>query len=179
MAKRTETNGIVFVDISKECKKTMSDLAKTALRKSGNVIKKYLRNDLPVRTTRIKNHVASWAFIERSTGQPKLQVGFYSWQKAREKKKTPSHSSPWWIERGTKPHAILTVDTIMFDKSTGTSYGKAVNHPGQQATNILRNTVYNHIDEIKAAQEEYLKLLNDELEKAAGFIYEGDEEDDD
>ena len=58
-------------------------------------------------------------------------------------------------------------------------YGKQVHHPGQPATNVLRNAVYNNIDEIKAAQEEYLKLLNDEISKATGKIYNGDEEEDD
>ena len=179
MSKTKQTNGITFIDVSEDVKKTMSDLAKTALRKSGNVIKKYLRQDLPVRTSKFKNHVGSWPHIDYKTGQPKLQVGFYGWQKVKKRGKQPSHASPWWIERGTKPHTILTTDKVMYDKSTGTSYGHSVDHPGQQATNLLRNTVYNHISEIREAQEKYLKLLNDEIDKAKGFIDESDEEDDD
>jgi hypothetical protein len=176
MSKKAE---ITFVDTSAEVKKTMAGLAKSALRASAKVIRKHVRDDVPTRTKHIKNHVASWVFVDRDTGQPKLQVGFYGWQRVKKRGKQPSHSSPWWIERGTKPHAILTTDGIMYDKSTGTSYGNAVNHPGQQATNVLRNAVYNNISEIKAAQEEYLKLLNEEIKNITGKTLDGEAEDDD
>ena len=157
----------------------MAGLAKSALRASAKVIRKHVRDDVPTRTKHIKNHIASWVYVDRDTGQPKLQVGFYGWQRVKKRGKQPSHSSPWWIERGTKPHAILTVGSIMYDKSTSTSYGNAVNHPGQKATNVLRNAVYNNISEIKAAQEEYLKLLNEEIKNITGKTLDGEAEDDD
>ena len=74
---------------------------------------------------------------------------------------------------------ILSKGKPLFDKSKGIKYGDEVNHPGQQATNVLRNSVYNNIEEIRAAQEEYLKLLSDEIEKAAGKALDGEAEDDD
>ncbi len=161
----------------------MAGLAKSALRASGKVIRKHVRDDVPMRTKNIKNHIASWVFIDYKTGQPQMQVGFYGWQKVRKRGKKPSHSSPWWIEQGTKPHPIprLTKDDAkpLYDKSTGTFYGYHVNHPGQQATNVLRNSVYNNIAEIRAAQEEYLQLLNEEIEKAGGKVFDGEAEDDD
>lgn len=167
----------------------MEGLAKSALRASGKVIRKHIRDDVPLRTKRIKNHIASWVFIDRKTGQPQMQIGFYGWQRVKKRGKQPSHSSPWWIEQGTKPHTIRAKHYIrnmtqyglqvMFDKSTGTNYGLVVNHPGQQATNVLRNSVYNNISEIRAAQEEYLKQLNGEIEKAAGKALDGEAEDDD
>ena len=174
---------VVFVDTSPEVKKAMVGLAKAALRASGKVIRKHVRDDVPKRTKNIKNHIASWVFVDYKTGQPQMQIGFYGWQKVRKRGKTPSHSSPWWIEHGTKPHRIprLTNDAAkpLYDKSSGTFYGWAVDHPGQQETNILRNSVYNNIGEIRAAQEEYLALLNEEIEKLTGKTLDGEAEDDD
>lgn len=175
MSKKSE---VVFVDTSPEVKKVMAGLAKSALRASGKVVRKHIRDDVPLRTKRIKNHIASWVFIDRKTGQPQMQIGFYGWQKVKKRGKQPSHSSPWWIEEGTKPHLIHSSKT-MYDKSTVTKYGHNVNHPGQEATHVLRNSVYNNISEIRAAQEEYLKLLSEEIEKAKSKIDDKDYEEDD
>lgn len=175
MSKKSE---VIFVDTSPEVKKVMTGLAKSALRASGKVIRKHIRDDVPLRTKRIKNHIASWVFIDRKTGQPQMQIGFYGWQKVKKRGKQPSHSSPWWIEEGTKPHLIHSSKT-MYDKSTATKYGHNVNHPGQAATHVLRNSVYNNISEIRAAQEEYLKLLSEEIEKAKSKIDDEDYEEDD
>lgn len=175
MSKKSE---VIFVDTSPEVKKVMAGLAKSALRASGKVIRKHIRDDVPLRTKRIKNHIASWVFIDRKTGQPQMQIGFYGWQKVKKRGKQPSHSSPWWIEEGTKPHLIHSSKT-MYDKSTATKYGHNVNHPGQVATHVLRNSVYNNISEIRAAQEEYLKLLSEEIEKAKSKIDDKDYEEDD
>ena len=175
MSKKSE---VIFVDTSPEVKKVMAGLAKSALRASGKVIRKHIRDDVPLRTKRIKNHIASWVFIDRKTGQPQMQIGFYGWQKVKKRGKQPSHSSPWWIEEGTKPHLIHSSKT-MYDKSTATKYGHNVNHHGQAATHVLRNSVYNNISEIRAAQEEYLKLLSEEIEKAKSKIDDKDYEEDD
>lgn len=175
MSKKSE---VVFVDTSPEVKKVMAGLAKSALRASGKVVRKHIRDDVPLRTKRIKNHIASWVFIDRKTGQPQMQIGFYGWKKVKKRGKQPSHSSPWWIEEGTKPHLIHSSKT-MYDKSTATKYGHNVNHPGQAATHVLRNSVYNNISEIRAAQEEYLKLLSEEIEKAKSKIDDKDYEEDD
>lgn len=174
----SEKSKITFVDTSPEVKKVMAGLAKSALRASGKVVRKHIRDDVPLRTKRIKNHIASWVFIDRKTGQPQMQIGFYGWQKVKKRGKQPSHSSPWWIEEGTKPHLIHSSKT-MYDKSTATKYGHNVNHPGQAATHVLRNSVYNNISEIRAAQEEYLKLLSEEIEKAKSKIDDKDYEEDD
>ena len=161
MSKKSE---VVFVDTSPEVKKVMAGLAKSALRASGKVVRKHIRDDVPLRTKRIKNHIASWVFIDRKTGQPQMQIGFYGWQKVKKRGKQPSHSSPWWIEEGTKPHLIHSSKTM---------------YPGEAATHVLRNSVYNNISEIRAAQEEYLKLLSEEIEKAKSKIDDKDYEEDD
>ncbi len=180
---------VVFVDNSKEVINLMAKLSKRALNAGGRVIKKHLKENIPVRTKHFENHIGSWALIEKKTGVPELRIGFYGWQKVKKRKapyNVPSHSSPWWIERGTKPHIIRAKRLtkygglqIMYDKSTDTKYGYVANHPGQQATNVLRNTVYNNIAEIRAAQEKHLKLLNEEIEKITGVVYDDEEAEDD
>ena len=58
-------------------------------------------------------------------------------------------------------------------------YGFHVQHPGQKATHLLRDTVQNNIAEIRAAQEQYLAELNKTLEEAGAKVYAGEEEEDD
>lgn len=169
---------VVFIDTSAEAKKTMANLSKSALRESGKVVRKVLRNTVPVRSKRFKNHIASWVFIDRKTGQPQMQIGFYSWQRVKSKHKLPSHASPHWIEEGTKPHTITAKNARVMRYSENI-YGQRVNHPGQPGTHVLRNAVYQNIDAIRAAQEEYLKELNKELAAAGAKIYNGEEEESD
>lgn len=155
---------ITFIDTSKEVKQAITKLSKAALGASAKVIKKKLRGDLPVRTKRLKNHIASWKRVDKKTGRPTLDIGFYSWQRAKKKGKLPSHASPWWIEFGTNPHIIQpkNAKVMFYEKSFGTS----VQHPGQKATHLLRNTIQNNIDEIRAAQEEYLAEISRILDAA-------------
>ena len=58
-------------------------------------------------------------------------------------------------------------------------FGFHVNHPGTQATHVLRDTVQNNLGEIRAAQEEYLKEITKKLEEAGLKIDKGDEFEDD
>lgn len=172
------TSNIKFVNTSKEAKNTMAGLAKSALRASGKAVRKYLRENIPMRSKRFKNHIASWVFIDKQTGQPQMQIGFYGWQRVKKRGKLPSHANPHWIEFGTKAHQIVPKNA----KALGYAddfFGSGVHHPGTKATNVLRNTVYDHIDDIKAAQTEYLAELNKTLEAASGKIYNGEEEEDD
>jgi len=167
-----------FVNNTEVVIKTMQGLSKTALRASGKVVRKILRESTPLRTGRIKNHIATWAFVERTTGQPQLQVGFYSWQKVKKRGKLPSHTSPHWVEFGTNPHTIAAKNAkvMAYDNDV---YGKMVNHPGQHERHILRNAVYENIDAIREAQAEYLKALSDEIDRAKGLIVESEEPEDD
>lgn len=171
-------NTVTFINTSAEVKKTLEGLSKTALRAAGKVIRKKLRENIPVRSKRFKNHIGSWAMINRETGQPTLQIGFYSWQKVKKKGKLPSHASPHWIEFGTNPHSIpksgepgrlMAYDNII--------YGFRVHHPGTPATHVLRNTVQNNIAEIRAAQEEYLAEITKTIEEAKAKVYTGADED--
>ena len=169
---------IKFIDTSKEVKNTLSGLAKTALREAGKEIRKVFRNNLAYRTKNIKNHVASWAFIDKNTGQPQLQIGYYSWQRVKKRGKLPSHASPYWVEHGTRPHQIKANNA----KAMGYSseyFGKNVSHPGQRATNVLRNSVYDNIELINQIEKKYLSEMNNTLEQAGMKIFEGEEEETD
>ena len=179
MAKKSKA-AVTFIDMSKETKKTLAGLSKTALRESGKVVRKLLRERIPVRSKRFKNHIGSWAFISNATGQPQLWVGFYSWQRVKKKGKDPSHANPHWIEFGTKSHAIPGAKNKgHFMAYQDNVYGFHVKHPGQRATHVLRDTVQNNIDQIRAAQEQYLKELNNTLEEAGAKIIESEEDEDD
>lgn len=180
--KQKLAEGVYFNSMSKEHIEAIAGLAKTALRASGKEVRKILRNGVPKRLNLLKNHIASYAYIDRRTGQPTLEVGFYSWQRlsSGKHKKQPSHASPHWVEFGTKPHTIQIPSKnakkhgkILTDKYT--YYGKNVNHRGQRGQHILRNSVYNNIDKIHGAQEKYLKELNSTIEAATGKIFSGEE----
>lgn len=171
---------VTFVNKSDEVKKAIAGLSKTALRASGKVVRKYLRDNVPLRSKRFKNHIGTWVMINYSTGQPTLQVGFYSWQKVRKKGKQPSHASPHWVEFGVKPHTMPKGDKVgHFMRYENMIFGYKVNHPGTRATNVLRDTVQNNLSEIRAAQEEYLKEITKKLEEAGLKIDKGDEFEDD
>ena len=102
----TPKSTVTFVNTSSEVKKTIEGLSKTALRSSAKVVRKFLKKNIPVRSRRFKNHIGTWVMINQQTGQPTLQVGFYSWQKVKKRGALPSHASPWWVEFGTK-HTLL------------------------------------------------------------------------
>lgn len=169
---------VTFINTSKEVKKAMEGLAKSALRASGKVVRKKLRENVPIRTKHFKNHIGTWVFIGRDNGVPQMQVGFYGWQRVKKRGKIPSQASPHWIEFGVQPHAV-TVKNAKVMAHNDEIYGRRVHHPGTNATHTLRNTVYNNLDEIRAAQEEYLAELNKTVEEAQRKIDKGDDFEDD
>ena len=185
MAKKESTGLITgtqvqFVNLSQEAKKTLEGLARTALRDGGKIVRKTLRENIPMRSKRLKRHIASWARIDKTTGQPILEVGFYSWQKVVDKygKNTASHANPHWIELGVNPHIIKTKKAKAMGYN-GDFFGGHVKHPGLRATHVLRNAVYDNIGAIRAAQEELLANLNKTLEEAGAKIVETEEVEDD
>lgn len=156
-------DAVVFIDTSPEVKKAVEKLARNALNASAKVLKTKLAESLPPGYVNLRNHIGHWTLIDRKTGQPTLRIGFYSWQKVKKIHKTPSASNPSWVEFGTKSHD-LRVGSAKFMAYDGIFFGKETRHPGQKDTHILRNTVLDNIEEMKAAQEEHLAQLNKELE---------------
>lgn len=175
MAKK---NDIKFVDTSKEVKNTLVNLSKSALRASAKPVRKVLRNNVPVRLKRLRNHIASWAFVDYLTGLPQLQIGFYSASKVRKRGKQPSHANPHWVEYGVRPHVIEAKNVKAMGYGSN-FFGSSAQHPGHRGTNVLRNSVYDNIDVIKAAQIEYLSSLTGDIEMAAAKIIAGEEVEDD
>ena len=176
-------SSVTFIDTSSEAKETMRGLSKTALREAGKVIRKLIREEIAssgiVHSNRFKNYIGTWARIDRSSGQPILDVGFYKRSEMKRKHKLMSRASPHWIEFGTKPHTIDSRKSGHYMAYEDNVYGYTVHHPGQRATHLLRDTVQNHIKEIRAAQEQYLAELNKTLEAAGAKIYEGEEDESD
>ncbi len=169
---------VTFINTSAEVKKTLEGLSKTALRASGKVIRKKLRENVPVRSKFLKNHIGTWVFIARDTGVPTMQIGLYGWQRVKKRGKQPSSMSPHWVEFGTKAHDITakSAKVLAYDDI---SYGKSVKHPGNKATHFLRDTVFNNVKEIRAAQEEYLAEISKTIEEAKQRIENGDDFEDD
>lgn len=169
---------VTFIEVSAEVKQTLVNLSKTALRESGKVVRQKLREALPTRSKRLKNHIGSWAMINYKTGQPTLRIGFYSWQRVKKRGKLPSHASPHWIEFGTKAHDIPKDGRAKKFMAYGkNAYGFQVHHPGTAATHILRNTVQNNIAEMRAAQAQYLTEISRTLEEAKAKCYSGEDVD--
>lgn len=169
---------VTFINTSKDVKITLEGLSKTALRASGKVIRKKLRENIPIHSKNLKNHIGTWVFIGRDTGIPQMQVGLYTWQRVKKRGKQPSAMSPHWVEFGTSPH-IITAKNAKVLVYNDISYGKRVQHPGNRPTNFLRDTVYNNIDEIRAAQEEYLSEISKTIDEAKQKIDQGDDFEDD
>ena len=158
------SNDVKFINTSSEVKKTMVKLSKSALRAAAKVAGKAIRENTEKYTGRLAKQVGYWARIDRRTGQPELQIGYYSKSQARKKGKSPSHANPAWQEFGIKAHVIsIKKANTMSDGKI--NYGKTVTHPGTRGRSILRDSVFNNIDAIQEAQKEYLSALNKEIKK--------------
>lgn len=179
MSKKTETQ---FIDTSKETKNMMIKLAKDGLKAGGKVVTKILREKINQRTGGLRKAITAWAKIDRDTGQPYMDIGYRN--RAQMKKRGVKYVvNPCWFEFGVKPHIIMTKSFSQTGKSTyqlqsnGQKYGVKVQHPGLSGKNLLRNTVYENINEINKAQEESLKQLTDlMIEQGANIDTGGDEE---
>ncbi len=168
---------VQFIDTSKEVKNTMVKLSKAALRASGKLTGKIVRENTNKYTGRLAKQVGYWAKIDRNTGQPELQIGYYSKATAKKKKKLPSHANPAWKEFGINPHVISIKNAPTLTDGV-IDYGKSVQHPGLRGESTLRNSVFDNIEEIRSAQMEYLAELNKTIEEAGGKIDESEEVED-
>lgn len=166
-----------FIDTSKEVKTTMVKLSKSALRASAKVAGKAIRENTKKYTSRLSKQVGYWAKIDRNTGQPELQIGYYSKAQARKKGKLPSHANPAWKEFGINSHVISIKNAKTLTDGV-IDYGKSVTHPGLRGDNTLRNSVFENIEAIQAAQQEFLSVLNKTIEEAGGKIEESEEVED-
>lgn len=171
-----KNNDIVFIDTSKEVKDTLVKLSKSALRASGKVIGKKLKDKTKKYTGNLSNQIGYWARLDRKTGQPFMDVGYYSKDRMRRKSKKPSHSNPAWNEFGIKAHTI-SIKKARSLSDGRINYGVTVQHPGLPAQNTLKNVVVSNIQEIVGAQEKYLKELNKQISDIKGIDDSEEEED--
>lgn len=179
-------NSVKFVDTSKECIDLMKKYAKEGLKASGKVITKILKNDIKsnhYKTGGLYKSIVAWVKINYKTGQPYMEVGYRS--RAQMKKRgVKYYVNPWWFETGIKPHTIATKQFVDTGKTSyelhdnrGVKFGIIVRHPGRTGKNLLRNTVYNNVKEIRQAQIESLKKIDDiKVEKGLFIDLGGDEE---
>lgn len=171
-----KNNDTVFIDTSKEVKDTLVKLSKSALRASGKIIGKKLKDKTKKYTGNLSNQIGYWARLDRKTGQPFMDVGYYSKDRMRRKGKQPSHSNPAWAEFGVKAHAI-SIKKARSLSDGQINYGVTVQHPGLPAQNTLKNVVVSNIQEIVGAQEKYLKELNKQISDIKGIDDSEEEED--
>lgn len=173
---------VEFIDISKETKNMMIKLSKDALKESGKVVTKILKENVPVRSGSLKKSIVAWAKIDYKTGQPYMEVGYRSRQQMVKKYGIKFFVNPSWFEFGTKPHEIMTKSMKNSGKSiyelhdNKNKYGTMVMHPGMTSKNFLRNSVMNHIKEIQEAQEEKLGQLTDLMISQGARINFGEDE---
>ena len=81
---------------------------------------------------------------------------------------------------GTKAHIMPKSEKQgHFMRYDDMIFGYKVNHPGTRATNVLRDTVQNHISDIREAQEQYLAEISKTLEEAGMKVDAGEEFEDD
>lgn len=177
---------IEFIDTSQECIGLMTKYAKEGLKAGGKIVTKILKEDLKTNhhhTGGLAKAVVAWAKIDNKTGQPYMQVGYRS-RSQMKKRGIKYFVNPYWLEFGVTPHQVSTKQfkktgksTYMLHNHLGQKFGFIANHPGVTNKNLLRNTVYNNIKEIREAQVESLGKIT-ELQITKGLIVDsgGDEE---
>nr|DAL10371.1 MAG TPA_asm: hypothetical protein [Caudoviricetes sp.] len=177
---------IEFIDTSKECIDLMKKYAKEGLKESGKVITKIIKDDIKenhYKTGGLYKSIVAWAKIDYKTGQPYMELGYRS--RAQMKKRgIKYYVNPWWLEFGFNSHTIMTKEFNSSKKlsyelhdNMGNKFGFIVQHPGKTGKNLLRNTVYNNIKEIRESQIESLSKIND-IKITNGLMIDlgGDEE---
>lgn len=109
-------------------KKQIMDLEAKALKESAKVLRKAVKNNVPIDKGDLKKSVATWVKKDRKTGEVSLQIGVYDKRRA--------------LKKGLKYayYAFL----VEFGTSRTT------------AQPFLKNTVMGNLEEIRKAQAEYL-----------------------
>lgn len=168
-------NTVKFVDTSQDVIKTMQKLQRAAMRAGGKKAAEKVKENTAVRSARLQGVVGYWGKLDRYTGIPELQIGYFSKKNARKKGRRAPMVNPMWLEFGIKPHTIKTKGTPTLTDGIS-DFGRKVEHPGFGGKNTLRNTVFNNIDEIRKEQEKHMALLNKEISQIVGIDESEDDE---
>ena len=142
-------DGVKFVSNVEKVNYTIQELSQAALKDVAKFLRKVIKKTVPVDQGVLRKNVGTWVRKDKS-GMPRLQVGVYDRQRARQKGYTYAYHAHL-IEFGTV---------------------KARPQP------FLRPSVMDNIDEIRRIQGQYLSAIADE-NKAMGLIDENEEVADD
>lgn len=164
---------VKYVSESKETIKVMRGLALSALAEAAKTIRKELKKATPSRAGNLRKTIASWKFIGKQDGIPQLQIGFRGAEGARKYHKKPAFGAHW-LEFGSGAHQIHAREGGVLG-GNGYYFGTEASHPGTKGTHLLRDTVYNNIEKIRAAEEKYLSELTKTLEAAKQKADESEE----
>jgi HK97 gp10 family phage protein len=141
---KIDKNGVTFIDNVDAVMYTLEELSRAALRDTGKLLRRAVRENIPKRTGTLRANVATWNKKGLNGEPPSLQVGVYTPQKAKEKGITPAY------------HARL----VQF--GTGERVQKSGKPTGSMpATPYLDTATYNNIDKIRDIQAQYLSAVAD------------------
>lgn len=151
---KVKKDGVEYISNVDRVQYTISELSRAALRDVAKLLRKRIKDAVPVDEGVLKKNVGTWVRKDKGTGESRLQVGVYD--KTRAKKKGYPYAF----------HAHF--------QEFGTSKMQAANN----GRGFLRSTVQDNIDEIQKIQGKYLSAIEDE-NQALGLIDEDEEVADD
>lgn len=140
-----------FVDNVDRVNYTLKELCKAALRDSGKLLTKRVKEATPVKTGTLKKAWDKKVVKDKSTGEYMLIVG-------TRKKKAATDKKPY------APHAHL----VLFGHKTVN--GKTI--PGN---NFFEKITHQSIEDMRSIQSQYLSAIEDEF-KAQEIIADNDKE---
>ena len=76
---------VEFKDTSDSAKNGILEQQKQALRASGKLLKKVVRDAAPEDTGNLKKNIATWVRVNKKTGETKLEIGVYDRARAEKK----------------------------------------------------------------------------------------------
>lgn len=180
-----ESRFVKFFDTHEEVVKCVKKLSKEALRAGGKVAMKRIRSSTPVATGKARKLVGQWARVDTKSGQPRLDIGYYSKGRAKKKGIVLPTNYIALMDQGTKAHEIVpgirsyrrNGGPLRIRKVTGKQllsdgtrvYGRRVRHPGARPRSVLENEVRNNLGAIRAAMEPKLAELNKTLDQLRGI----------
>lgn len=146
---KIKKDGVEYISSVERTKYTIKELSRAALRDVAKLLRRRIKDAVPVYTGTLKRNVGTW--VKRgNNGMPTLQVGVYD--RARAKKKGYKYAF----------HAHLL--------EFGTKKMQAANN----GRGFLRPVVMDNIDEIRKIEGKYLSAIEDE-NRAFGLIDEREE----
>lgn len=147
---RINKKGITYTSYVDQASYTIKELTRAALKDSAKIIRYHAKKLVPVDTGTLKSNIGTWVRYDKITNAMWLQIGVYDAKTSKKKGKTPAYHTHL-LEFGTRKMA---------------------------AQPFLTPSVFDHIDEIRDAQAQYLSAIETE-QNIKSLIDERDEQTDD